>query len=218
MKVLDLFAGLGGWSQAFRDRGHEVLRLEVERRFNPDITADIITWDPLSLSWTPDIVLASPPCTAFTMMTVGRNWTHAPENSPKTDTARLGLRLLERTLEVIDILQPRWFLIENPRAKMRTMACLAHMERRTVTYCQYGESRMKPTDLWSTRWPPVTLRPPCWNGDGCHTRAPRGSRTGTQGMDPAQSAKIPYELSLAVCLACEQSIVLNDRPRSGIHQ
>lgn len=37
MRVLDLFSGLGGWSAAFRDRGHEVITLDIEPKFKPDI-------------------------------------------------------------------------------------------------------------------------------------------------------------------------------------
>ena len=66
--------------------------------------------------------------------------------------------------------------------------------RHTVTYCQYGEDRMKPTDIWSnaTWWNP---RKPCKNGMPCHTAAPRGSRTGTQGIEDSRDrARIPLEL------------------------
>ena len=71
---------------------------------------------------------------------------------------------------------------------------LAELPRFTVTYCQYGDDRMKPSDLWSTveGWVP---RPPCRNGDDCHVAAPRGSTTGTQGRDGAVSrSMVPYEL------------------------
>lgn len=43
----------------------------------------------------------------------------------------------------------------------------------------------------------------CKNGDPCHIAAPRGSTTGTQGMDPALSGMIPRELALLVMRACE---------------
>ncbi|MEE9181260.1 MAG: class I SAM-dependent methyltransferase [candidate division NC10 bacterium] len=41
MRVLDLFSGPGGFSQPFRDRGHEVVTLDNEARFEPDVLADI---------------------------------------------------------------------------------------------------------------------------------------------------------------------------------
>ncbi len=210
MRVLDLYAGLGGWSEPFRERGHDVLTLDSDPAFGCDIVADILTWEPSSLPWEPDLILASPPCEAFTVMNIGRNWTGPrdyPAHQPKTDSARLGLAIVTRTRAIIDEIHPRAFVIENPRGKLRKLPVLADLERVTVTYCQYGESRMKPTDLWGgfpDRWRPL---PACRNGDPCHVRAPRGSRTagsvqGTTGA--ANRAKVPYGLGLAVCLALEE--------------
>ncbi len=61
------------------------------------------------------------------------------------------------------------------------MPMMEKMRRVTVSYCQYGDDRMKPTDIWTNAdwWTP---RPICKNGDKCHEAAPRGSRTGTQGL------------------------------------
>ena len=67
------------------------------------------------------------------------------------------------------------------------------LPRYTVTYCQYGDNRMKPTDIWTNiEWTP---RPVCKNGDKCHESAPRGSRTGTQGLKNAKDRSVvPKEL------------------------
>lgn len=203
MKILDLFSGLEGWSAPWRARGHEVYRVELDLRF-PAEHRDAMDFEPSQLPWVPDVILASPPCTAFTVMQIGRNWTH--EHQPKNDKARHGLKLLERTLWIIDQLKPAGFIVENPRGKMRRMPQLEKFERRTVTYCQYGESRMKPTDLWGGFPDGLKLSPPCKNGAPCHDRAPRGSTCGTQGMDSAESAKIPFLLSLEICEAFEKVI------------
>jgi hypothetical protein len=47
------------------------------------------------------------------------------------------------------------------------------LPRYTVTYCQYGMPYMKPTDIW-TNHPDPQFKPPCKNGDPCHTPSPRG--------------------------------------------
>lgn len=55
----------------------------------------------------------------------------------------------------------------------------------TVTYCQYGDTRMKPTDIW-TNHPAPNFKPPCKNGDPCHDTAPRGTtirKLKAQGYD-----------------------------------
>jgi hypothetical protein len=203
VKVLDLFAGLEGWSQPWRERGHDVYRVELLEKF-PAEWRDIMDFEPSCLPWQPDIILASPPCTAFTVMQIGRNWNK--DDTPKTQKAVEGLILLERTLAVIAAINPKYFVIENPRGKMRKMKQLAHLERRTVTYCQFGERRMKPTDLWGRFPPSLVLPPPCKNGAPCHDAAPRGSMTATQGMASDESAKIPYALSLLVLKACAKDL------------
>lgn len=74
--------------------------------------------------------------------------------------------------------------------------------RNTVTYCQYGEERMKPTDIWTNSdvWIP---KPACKNGDPCHVAAPRGSSTGTQGLKGAyERSKLPAELCREVLTSC----------------
>ena len=90
-------------------------------------------------------------------------------------------------------LQPKYYFIENPRGLMRKMGAVEHLNRHTVTYCQYGDKRMKPTDIWTNLdWKPREM---CKNGQPCHESAPRGSRTGTQGLkNNYERSKVPYEL------------------------
>ena len=78
------------------------------------------------------------------------------------------------------------------------------LPRYTVTYCQYGDTRMKPTDIW-TNHPNPQFKPPCKNGDPCHERAPRGSRSGTQKIKNAKlRAVIPEELCNHIVEICEK--------------
>lgn len=210
MLALDLFSGLGGWSIPFKERGHSVVTLDIDPGFGPDIVADILEVD-LSDLPRPDVILASPPCEAFSVLRIGKNWTgptDVPAHSPKTLEATRALKIVHRTLWIIDKLQPQYWVMENPRAKLRKMPAMAQFERRTVTYCQYGEKFMKPTDLWGGFPASLQLLPPCQNGADCHVRAPRGSTTGIQGYKTsAERAKIPYLLALDVCKAMEIDVV-----------
>lgn len=75
--------------------------------------------------------------------------------------------------------------------------------RYTITYCQYGDTRMKPTDIF-TNHPNPQFKPPCKNGDKCHEAAPRGSRTGTQGLkDATVRSVIPDKLCEHIVDICE---------------
>lgn len=79
------------------------------------------------------------------------------------------------------------------------------LEDNIVTHnCQYGDTRMKPTDLF-TNHPNPQFKPMCKNGDSCHESAPRGSRTGTQGLqNKKERARIPKELCEHIAIICEQ--------------
>lgn len=217
MKVVDLFSGMGGWSQPFIDRGHEVFRVELEKRFPAELHADILEITAADFPWRPDVVLASPPCEGFSVMNIGKNWYH--NGQPKTEKAELSLRLVEKTLHLIWDLDPTYWVLENPRDKLRALPLMDPFERRTVTICRaYYDGRpprrMKPTDLWSDRWPPsLVLEPPCRNGEPCHVAAPRGSKTGTQGFgDYWEKSLIPYPLALAFCEAAERDLAGQAEP------
>lgn len=121
-----------------------------------------------------------PPCTGFSVASLGHHWTGGKNAYiPRTDTARLGIKLAQKTLDLIRELNPTYWYIENPRGLLRKMPFMQGLDRCTVTYCQYGDTRMKPTDIWTNNynWTPI---PACKNGAPCHEAAPRGSKTGTQ--------------------------------------
>ena len=55
------------------------------------------------------------------------------------------------------------------------------LENNIVTHnCRYGDIRMKPTDIWTNHPNPQFKM--CHNGNPDHVAAPRGSKTGTQGL------------------------------------
>lgn len=84
------------------------------------------------------------------------------------------------------------------------MKFMEGLPRYTVTYCKYGETRMKPTDIW-TNHPDPKFIPPCKNGDPCHEKAPRGSKTGTQGIKGRiDKARIPAKLCEHIVDICEE--------------
>jgi site-specific DNA-cytosine methylase len=196
MIIYDFFAGTGSATRAFEEAGHKVIKIELDEQFEAN-ERDIMAMTGQYLSDTygrPDFIWASPPCTSFSVASIGRHWNE--DKTPKTQAAELGIKLVSKTLKLINELNPviGW-LMENPRGMLRKQPIVQHLPRKTVTYCQYGDFRMKPTDIWGylSGW---VSKPPCKNGDKCHQAAPRGSRTGTQGINGAKDRSvIPYELS-----------------------
>lgn len=202
--ILDLFAGTGSSTQAFADRGHKVIRVELDPQHEAECHADVCTLTVdrvLALCGrTPDFIWASPPCTSFSVASIGKYWDKNGGNPiPKHPKSVEGQRIVKATLDLIHALKPSYWLMENPRGMLRTLQLVAPYDRRTVTYCKYGDTRMKPTDLWGVMplaWMP---KPPCNNGDPCHVSAPRGSRTGTQGIvGTVDRSRVPYGLSSEV--------------------
>ena len=200
MNVLELFAGSRSIGKVCDEKGLNVFSSDVNDFDGIDYVCDILEFNPGKVPFVPDIIWASPPCTGFSVAAIGHHWTGGKKGYiPKTDTAKLGIELIKKTLGIINYYLERnknlcWY-IENPRGLMRKMPFMESLPiRHTVTYCQYGDTRMKPTDIWTNNsdWKP---KPMCKNGAPCHTPAPRGSKTGTQGLkDNYERSKIPNEL------------------------
>lgn len=203
MNVLELFAGSRSVGKQAEKLGMNVFSSDLIEFEGIHYPVSILDFDVTKVPFQPDIIWASPPCTSFSVASIGHHWTGGKgAYIPKTDGARLGLKLVEKTIEIINHFQPTYWFIENPRGVLRKMEIMKGLKRNTVTYCQYGDERMKPTDIWTNSdvWTP---RPMCKNGDPCHVAAPRGSRTGTQGRSNAyERSKIPDELCQEILKSC----------------
>jgi len=192
MRTIELFCGTKSFSKVADALGHSTFTVDNDPSFVPTMLADIRYWTPPRGG--ADVLWASPPCQGFSVAAIGRNWNK--DYTPKTDSARLSMALVVRTLELIEEIRPKWFFIENPRAMLRKLPYLQHLRRVTISYCQYGDTRMKPTDIWTNvpeeMWMP---RPMCKPRATCHESAPRGTKTGTQGLKGAEArGAIPPEL------------------------
>ena len=203
MNVLELFAGSRSIGKQAEKLGMNVFSSDINNFDNINYVVNILDFDISKLPFKPDIIWASPPCTGFSVAAIGHHWKKDGDIFiPKTDTAKLGIELVKKTLEIINHFKPKFWFMENPRGVLRKMEIVKDLPMKTVTYCQYGDERMKPTDIWtnSTNWIP---RPMCKNGDTCHISAPRGSRTGTQGRANAyERSKIPDDLCKEILESC----------------
>jgi len=179
LKTVELFSGTGSFSKIAKNREHEIFRVEIDERFEAELYRDILKIKEKDLPKNVDVLWASPPCTSFSVASIGKSW--CGNYCPSRVETALGMAYVLKTLELINKIKPKYWFIENPRGVLRKMAFMNGIHRNTVTYCQYGDIRMKPTDIWTnlTEWKP---KPMCKNGDSCHVSAPRGSKTGTQGL------------------------------------
>ncbi len=211
IKVLELFAGTRSIGKAFEAKGHKVFSIDWNKDFdNIDLYTDIrelAAKDIIEKFGKPDIIWASPDCTTFSIAAISHHRKRNPETGnldPVSDYAKFCDEVDKHVLELIKELSPKYFFIENPRGGMRKMSWMQGLPRYTVTYCQYGDMRMKPTDIW-TNHPDPQFKPMCHNGDSCHTPAPRGSKTGTQGLKGSKERSvIPQELCEHIVEICER--------------
>jgi hypothetical protein len=211
MHVLELFAGSRSIGKAAMKQGLNNFSVDVKDFGGITLVKDVEELQPSDIPVIPDMIWAGIPCTSWSIAGISHHRRNGIE--PISDFAHKSDRLLAKTLELINHyleLNPNlvWY-IENPVGCLRKMPQMMGLPRATVNYCKYGDSRMKPTDIWSNNiyslmnpdgWMP---RPQCKNGNPhCHhQRAPRGSRTGTQGLkNNHERSKMPTEL-------CDEIIV-----------
>ena len=161
----------------------------------------------------PDVIWASPDCTTFSIAAISHHRRKNPETGsldPVSEYAKFCDVVDNHVINLIRELNPTYYFIENPRGGMRKMTWMQDLPRYTVTYCKYetdkpaSERRMKPTDIW-TNHPNPKFLPMCKNGDPCHASAPRGSRTGTQGLKGSKERSIiPKALCKHIVEICEE--------------
>lgn len=200
INVLELFAGSRSFGSEAEKLGFNVFSIDINNFKNIDLVIDILELKKEMINFKPNLIWASPPCTYFSVASIGKHWNE--NHTPKSKEAVLGLEILNKTLEIFSWYPKADFFMENPRGKMRKK--IKGIDRTTITYCSYGDKRMKPTDIWSNNiynpmfnlngWKP---RPMCWNNNKkCnHESAPRGSKTGTQGLkNNFERSKIPKDL------------------------
>ena len=213
MKVLELFAGTRSIGKAFERAGHEVYSIEWDKNFEDidwyEDIGKITAQDIIERFGKPDIIWASPDCSSFSIAAISHHRKKNPETGnldPVSDYAKFCDKVDQNVLKLIKDLNPAYYWIENPVGGLRKMTWMQDIPYRyTTTYCQWGEKRMKPTDLFTNY--PNAYFPRCKNGDPCHESAPRGSKTGTQGLKGSKErSRIPDKLCDYIVELCQRGV------------
>ena len=64
MKLLELFSGTGSVGRPWRENKHDVISVDIDPRYQPEICEDILQLSYCKLD-TPDVIWASPPCDQY---------------------------------------------------------------------------------------------------------------------------------------------------------
>lgn len=203
LNTLELFAGTQSFSKVARDLGHNTFTSDYCYFDGIDYQCDVIHFRLDRVPYKPDIIWCSPPCQTFSVASISTYYKGgAGAYTPKKAETYMGMAYVQKAIDIINHFKPKYWYIENPRGVLRKLDVVKELPiRHTIWYCQYSDPngndhRAKPTDIWTNdeSWTP---RPVCKNGNrDCHHQpAPRGSRTGTQGMKNAiERSTIPPQL------------------------
>jgi len=220
INVLELFAGSRSIGKVAEDMGCNIFSVDWTDYDNIDLVIDIEKMKIKDIPFIPDVVWASPDCTTYSIAAISTHRNNRTE--PKSDYALKSDNVNKHFISLIKewlLINPDMvFFIENPRGMLRHMPFMKEFTRHTIWYCQYGDDRAKPTDIWtnSKEWKP---RPQCHNykydkqgniiNRHCHHEpARRGSKTGTQGKKGSYNrSKIPEQL----CAEILKSACLNNK-------
>ncbi len=104
MKILELFSGTESFSKVARERGHEVFTIDMDQSFNPSLCKDILNVEVKDIPFKPDVIWASPPCTAFSVASLRHYW---KEGKPKSYKTFIGLAIVKKAIELIQELNPK---------------------------------------------------------------------------------------------------------------
>lgn len=125
MRVLDLFSGLGGFSEAFVLAGDHVERVENNPllsevphttimdvvAFRDDLEHLLSNGHRIPKRLKTDVILASPPCYEFSLAFSAPQAIASREG--KYEEYEPSMELVEATLDIIRMVKPRYWIIEN---------------------------------------------------------------------------------------------------------
>jgi len=151
MNTLDLFCGTKSFTKQAKDMGYNTYSVDILEQFNPTFCCDILEWDykqfPRGFF---HIIWASPNCKDYSSLNF---------LSKKVKDLTLSNQLVEKTIEIIEYFNPKYWYMENPDGgSLKDQDCITMnwLPHNTIDYCKYGHTTRKRTRIWNDN--------PNWNG------------------------------------------------------
>lgn len=162
MKVLELFSGTHSVGVVCKEKGHEVVSLDrdlgaasklYDYISEKHIKTDIMTWD--YKQFEPehfDLITMSPVCQWWSQM----RRCVVPVERIEQDIENLGKPMVDKCIEILNYLKPKYYWIENPetgsmKKYMKNKYPNIHSKNYIVDYCQYDDNikYQKRTIFWT---------------------------------------------------------------------
>lgn len=129
MKILDLCAGTGAWSEPYVEKGYDVVRITLPY-------FDVRTWEDY-LGENYKGIMIAPPCRCFTRTNNGM---------PLSETEKIdAMSVVDACLRIVLMTQPEWWVLENPPGRLKRYL---GSPRYTFQPWWFGGNTQKTTCLW----------------------------------------------------------------------
>ena len=208
--ALELFAGSRSFGKAAEKKGYKVFSMDKfiteDMHFVggvEDLTKEMIVEH---LGGEPTVIWGSPVCSAWSKT----GWFHYWDTKiykltkkfiAKKSFAYESVEMVRKTIEIFSWFPKAFFYMENPQGMLAFHPVIQYFKvynlpvvKRLVTYCQYGHTVRKPTEIWTNNFE-WKQRKPCSNGDTCHLKSPRCTQSGIMTLKNSfERSKIPDEL------------------------
>ena len=206
-RMIELFAGSKTTAKQFFSQGYETFTVDIEEKYNPDLVMDIMNRSIMKyLPANPDVVWASPPCKVFSLAATQQHH-FAPGGKPLTEAAKEGIKMVKRTLYIIEKLDPKFWFLENPwTGFLKQQDFMKKYPMQKVFYCNYGSPVAKPTAIWGEH-------PSYWRPKGTCSHIKHVSLWSDASLYPGLTyaqmsyhrAIVPAPLGLEIAKACAKS-------------
>jgi hypothetical protein len=149
-KCLELFCGTKSVGKVFERANWDVTSVDIVAKFNPTLCMSVLDieldrWEPGHFTF----IHASVPCEAYSCAK-----TRGTRNTEMADMLSL------HTVNLIKVLKPRFWTIENPASGMlKDRLWMRNLPYADASYCHYGFPYRKNTRFWSNLWEETFWRP-----------------------------------------------------------
>mgnify|MGYP003653758187 CR=1 FL=1 len=159
MNCLELFAGTGSFRKVAESLGHNVISVDLLKKFNPIHCENILDFDYKQYDKNKfDIIWASPPCQYYSCLQ-GSRLNRIDKNGIKftpevwEERMKNSDKIVAKTLEIINYFKPELWFMENPQTgKLKTRNIVKDLNFYDVDYCKYADwGYRKRTRIWTNK-------------------------------------------------------------------